>query len=41
MANEKYWKACNEKMVFVCVVGPVSHCVALCCCVGLGGNYGL
>jgi hypothetical protein len=34
MANEKYWKTCHEKMVCVCVcvcvVGPVSHCVALC-----------
>jgi hypothetical protein len=31
MANEKYWKNCNEKMVVcVCVVGPMSHCFALC-----------
>jgi hypothetical protein len=40
MANEKYWKTCNEKVVCVCafvcvrVVGLVSrlvsHCVALC-----------
>ncbi|CAK9210810.1 unnamed protein product [Sphagnum troendelagicum] len=29
MANEKYWKACNEKMVFVCVCGGA--CVTLCC----------
>jgi hypothetical protein len=31
MANEKCWKACNEKMVFVrvCVCGGA--CVTLCC----------
>jgi hypothetical protein len=40
MANEKYWKTCNEKMVCVCVCVCVcgGACVTLCCvmllCVG-------
>jgi len=44
MANENYWKTCNEKMVCVCVCvwwglcHVMLHFVIMC---WMGGNYGL